>query len=266
MPFVPSVSVLSTPIDGKTVKIQDTTGNVGTGGNTTGYGQTTPVHNAPVVYGVVGKLLTALSWTLNKFFKAADATAIQSTGYNLTATLFGLTEFPDGVNVFNLIAYQNLGAFTVDSTGKIVTLTGNTSVQVYMTNGYTFGAAVLVSTTSGVKNIEIDVTATIADNQNNRITLKEALGAAALGHEFYIGSPAIFRFLELYASNKCTVEAIGQLASASLRDTKKAREFAVDLHMHQLAAKVAFACDDYADAHTTIVNANLKCGTGCSGC
>lgn len=266
MPFVPSVSVLSTPIDGKTVKIQDTTGNVGTGGNTTGYGQVTPVHNAPVVYGVVGKLLTAITWTLNKFFKAADAASIQTTGYNLAATLFGLTEFPDGVNVFNLIAYQNLGGFTVDSTGKIITLTSNTSVQVYMTNGYTFGAAVLVSTSTGVKNVEIDVTATIADNQNNRITLKEAIGAAALGHAFYIGSPALFRFLELYASNKCTVEAIGQLASASLRDTKKAREYAVDLHMHQLAAKVAFACDDYADAHTTIVNANLKCGTGCSGC
>lgn len=267
MAFIPSVSVLETPLDGNSVKIQDTTGNVGVGGNTTGYGQTTPVHATPIIYGVVGKLLTALTWTYFGFVKASVATAIQTTGYYLTATLFNMTKFLDGVNVFNLVAYQSLGAFTIDATGKIVTLTSNTLVQSYMTNGYTWATAVVTASGNGVSNVEIDVAATVADNQNNRITLKTALGAAAAGHTFNIGLPAMFYFLEMYAGNKCLVEGIGKdLVDNSCLDKNSLVAHYTELAMMQLAGKIAFSCKDYADAHNAISTLNLKCGAGCSGC
>lgn len=265
MSFVPQASVLDTPLDGKSVKIKDDTGTVGVSSNTTGYGQDTPPHNAPVVYGFVGKLLTSVSWLYNFFIKAADAPNIQTTGHSVLATLADLTKFADGVNVFNMLAYQSLGAFSLSSDKKTVTLTTNTAVQSYMTAGYEWAAAILTATDTGHKNIEIDVDATIALNASNQIILKEAMDVVPLTYTFNIAKPAIFRFLELAAGHECLVKSIGNLTDFQKDPKESANKLCTFVQM-QLAGKINFSCKDYAQAHDTIITLGLKCGAGCSGC
>ena len=264
MAFIPSVRVLETPLTGKTVKIQDTTGDVGVSGNTTGYGQvTSPAQTTPLFYGFLAQLFTALTWTQDKVFTAASLSGIKTTGVSITAlNLWNKEVFPDGVITALMLPYTAGSTYTMDVTKKILTLTGVNTLD-YVNAGYEYVTFITGGTTAVTGNIAIDVDATITLNDATKLVLKAE--APAVGPTVYLAKPAIFRFLELAEGNKCIVQSIGKLTEDNLQEVPT-EDAMCKLIQWQLAAKIKFQCSEYAEAHTVVQTLNLKCGAGCTGC
>jgi hypothetical protein len=264
MSFLPVVTVLDTPLDGKSVKILDATGNVGVGGNTTGYGQGALPQTTPFVYGFLGKLLSSLTWTYNMLLLASDAAAFASTGMSLTSLLFGagLAQYPDGVLVCQMLPYTFLGITTASVDGKKLTIAASNALN-YVNDGYTHVTVIGSGIVAGVNNIPIDVAGTIANGNVYEILLLEAIPVGA--YDYMIAKPAIFRFLELAEGNKCIVRSIAALTEDNVEEN--AQEIGIcKLIQWQLSGKINFSCKEYGQAHDTIVSLNLKCGAGCTSC
>jgi hypothetical protein len=264
MSFLPVVTVLDTPLDGKSVKILDATGVVGVGGNTTGYGQVTLPHTTPFVYGFLGKLLSSVTWTYNMLLLAADAVNFTSTGMSLTSLLFGagLPQFPDGVLVCQMLAYTDLSYTSVSPDGKMITLFAPNAIN-YVDDGYTHVTVIGAGPVAGVNNLAIDVAGTIANDNIYQLLLLEAIPIGA--YDYFIAKPAIFRFLELAEGNKCIVRSIAALTEDNVEEN--AQETGIcKLIQWQLSGKINFSCKEYGQAHDTIVSLNLKCGAGCTSC
>lgn len=263
MAFLPVINVVDTPLDGKSIKVVDATGTVGVAGNTTGYGQTVLPQTAPVIYGFLSRLLTAIDWTSNVFVKTADAPAIQSSGHTLTSlVLAGLSDFPDGVTIGHMLPYTPItGVYTLSPDKKTITLPSAVALS-YVNDGYTHVCFLNAGVPVGL-NIAIDTAATVINNSTTQLVLKSE--APATGYSLHIAKPAIFRFLELAAGNKCIVRSIAGLTEDNVEENSK--ETAIcKLIQWQLSGKINFSCKDYAQAHDTIVSLNLKCGAGCTSC
>jgi hypothetical protein len=265
MSFLPVVTVIDTPLDGKSVKILDATGTVGVLANTTGYGQAGLPQTAPVIYGFLGKLLSSLTWSYNILMQTADAVAFTSTGMSLTSLLFGtgLTQYPDGVLVCQMLAYTDLGTYTISPDGKTITTTAANAIN-YINDGYTHVTILAAGLPiANVHNLAIDVAGTIALNNVYTILLLDA--APTTVYTALIAKPAIFRFLELATGNQCIVRSIAALTEDNVEEN--AQEVGIcKLIQWQLSGKINFSCKEYGQAHDTIVSLNLKCGAGCTSC